>query len=232
MGGFAMSIRNAASLLIIGLALIALGFVYGRASWLLWWSGASFTAVGLAYARHSPDLFGKRADGTLTWWRAVLLWPYLLFAWTVWFLETRLSRDKPWHRIAPGLWLGRRVSGSELPPNVSLVVDLTAEFPEARSARTGRTYLCLPTLDGSVPDEGALQALVRAISAWPGEVYVHCALGRGRSALVVAAVLLARGVAPHLDEATRVMTEARPGVRLNRVQQAYLSKASFDLEGE
>lgn len=227
-----MSIRNATSLLLIGIAQSALGFVYGRVCWLLWWSGAGFFAVGCAYAWHRPSLFGKRVDGALIPWRVILLWPYLLFAWAIWFLETRLTRDAPWHQIAPGLWLGRRVDGPELPPNISLIVDLTSEFPEPASVRRGRTYLCLPTLDGSVPDDEKLQVLVQTIAAWPGEVYVHCALGRGSSALVVAAVLLAKGVAPHLDGATLMLTEARPGVKLNRNQLAYLQRTSFDVHGK
>ncbi len=227
-----MSIRNAASLLFIGIAQIALGFVYGRVCGLLWWSGAGFFTVGLAYARHAPSLFGKRADGTLTPWRVALLWPYLLFTWTVWLAETLLRRGAPWHQIATGLWLGWRVDGSELPPNISLVVDLTAEFPESKSACQGRTYLCLPTLDGSVTDDEKLQELVQTISAWPGDVYVHCALGRGRSALVVAAVLIAKGVAPHTDAATLMLTQARPGVKLNKLQQAFLRKTLFDVDGK
>lgn len=199
---------------------------------MLCWSGASFFAVGCAYARNGPGLFGKREDGTLRWDRVVLLWPYLLFAWTVWFLETRLTRDAPWHRIAPGLWLGRRVTGPGLPPDISLIVDLTSEFPEPESVRQGRTYLCLPTLDGSVPDDAKLRALVQTVSAWPGGVYVHCALGRGRSALVVAAVLLATGVVANFDDATRLLTKARSGVKLNRMQETYLRRASFYLDGE
>ena len=219
-----MTIRNAPALLLIGVAQIALGFLYRDAAWLLAWSGASFIAVALAYVRQRPEIFGKRPDGTLTPWHVVLLWPYLLFTWVAWFLGSRLSREAAGHLIAPGLWLGRRAFGREIPPDVSLIVDLTAEMPEPASARRGRTYLCLPTLDGSVPDRAKLRTLVETITAWPGGVYVHCALGRGRSALVVAAVLLARGVVPDFAGASQMLKKARPSVWMNAAQRAYMGR--------
>lgn len=217
-----MTVRNAPALLFLGLAQIALGWYYDHVSWLLWWSGADFVLVGLAYVWNRPQIFGKRPDGTLTGWRGALLFPYLLFAWVVWSLETRLRREVPFHEVAPGLWLWRRVPGRDLPPSVSLFVDLTSEFWEPASVRRGRTYLCLPTLDGATPEPQKLRELVQAVSVWPGEVYVHCALGRGRSALVVAAVLLAKGAASDLEDATQKLRQARAGVRLNPVQEAFL----------
>ena len=219
-----MTIRNAPALLLIGVAQIILGFFYHTVGWLLGWSGASFIAVSLAYVWQKPMIFGKRPDGTLTPWHVVLLWPYLLFTWVAWYLGSRLSREAPGHRIAPGLWLGRRASGREIPADVSLVVDMTAELPEPASVRRGRTYLCLPTLDGSVPDRAELRTLVETIAAWPGGVYVHCALGRGRSALVVAAVLLAKGIAPDFAGASQVLKKARPSVWMNAVQRAYMGR--------
>ena len=171
-----------------------------------------------------PEIFGKRPDGPLTVWCVALLWPYLLFTWVAWYLGSHISREAPGHLIAPGLWLGRRAYGRELPPDVSLIVDMTAELPEPASVRQGHTYLCLPTLDGSVPDRAKLRTLVETIATWPGGVYVHCALRRGRSALVVVAVLLARGVAPDFAEASRVLKDARPSVRMNAAQRAYMGR--------
>jgi protein-tyrosine phosphatase len=102
-------------------------------------------------------------------------------------------------------------------------VDLTAEFPEPRGVRTGRTYLCVPILDGAATDEQTLRELIDKIVAWPGGVYIHCAMGHGRSAMVAAAVLLARGLAVTAGEAEQSLRRGRPGVRLNRAQHALLT---------
>ena len=133
-----------------------------------------------------------------------------------------LTGEACWHEIIPGLFLGRRALGGELPAGVELIVDLTAEFPEPRIVRSTVDYRCLPTLDAFVPDLDRLRELVAEVAAFPGRVYVHCALGHGRSALVVAAVLLARGVAADPKTAVTMVRAARTSIRLNRVQLSSL----------
>jgi protein-tyrosine phosphatase len=65
---------------------------------------------------------------------------------------------------------------------------------------------------------------VDEIAAFPGRVYVHCAVGRGRSALVVAAVLLQRGVVKTPDEAREFLQAKRSVVRLNAEQRHFLAQ--------
>jgi protein-tyrosine phosphatase len=207
---------------LLGIELIALGVFLGGAGWLLCWPGGSFVLVGAAYAGLGPRVFGKRRDGSLAWWSAALL-PYLGLTWLVWHLQRRLSREPCCHAVAPGLWLGRRPYAHEVPPSVSLIVDLTAEFSEPGAVRVGRTYLCVPTLDSAATDEKTFRDLVETIAGWQGGVYVHCALGHGRSAAVAAAVLLARGLASTVREAEQMLRQARPGVRLKKAQRALLA---------
>jgi protein-tyrosine phosphatase len=211
---------------LLGIELIAAGIFLGGAGRLLCWPGASFLLVAAAYAGLGPRVFGKRRDGRLAWWAVVLLLPYLGLAWLVWYVQRSLSREPCCSPAAPGLWFGRRPYGHELPPGVSLVVDLTAEFPEPRGVRTGRTYLCAPILDGAATDEQTFRELIDKINAWPGGVYVHCAMGHGRSAMVAAAVLLARGLATTAGEAERLLRRVRSGVRLNRAQRVLLTAAA------
>jgi protein-tyrosine phosphatase len=209
---------------ILGLSFIVLAAELGGPGWLLVWPAVSFLAVGLAYAGLGPRVFGKRPDGTRAWWALGLLLPYLALSWFVWNVLRLLSKEACWHEVAPGIWLGRRALAHELPADVTLVVDLTAEFRAPRYMVPGRTYLCVPTLDASVPDEKTFRALIDRIVTWPGNVYIHCALGRGRSATVAAAVLMARGLAHDPWQAEELLRRARPGVRLLKSQRALLAR--------
>jgi protein-tyrosine phosphatase len=190
--------------------------------WVLLWPALCFLLVGTAYAGLGPRLFGKRSDGRMNFWAVILLLPYLLITWGTWHLLRLLSREDCWNEIAPGLFMGRRGYPSELPAGITLVVDLTCEFPEPRGICEGREYLCLPILDASSPDETALRGLIERIAAWSGTVYVHCAQGHGRSGLVMAAVLLARNLAPDAAEAVQQIKRVRPKVRLTKAQRELL----------
>jgi hypothetical protein len=191
--------------------------VRGLGWWLLW-PAVSFFLVGGAYAGLGPRIFGKRANGTLAWWATFSLLPYLALNWLVWYL-TRFTREACWNQVAAGLYLGRRAYSWELPTDVGLIVDLTAEFPEPAAVRRRRTYLSLPTLDDCPPDENAFRELVAKIVAYPASAYVHCALGHGRSATVMAAVLLAKGYVADIDAAEWLLRQARPGIRLKARQK-------------
>jgi protein-tyrosine phosphatase len=204
--------------------LAVVGVALGGPGWLLLWPALSFLVVAAAYAGLGPGLLGKRPDGRIAWWAAAPLLPYLIITWGLWRLLRSFSREPCCQEVAAGLWLGRRPLPEDLPPDIDLVVDLTAEFPEPRGVRDGRTYLCLPTLDTLAPDEGAFGELVRRVARWPGRAYVHCASGHGRSATVAAAVLIVRGLARDAKEAEALLRRVRPGVRLKKAQRELLAK--------
>jgi protein-tyrosine phosphatase len=210
------------ALLFIGGAQIVLGVQTGGFAWLLLWSGASFALVGAAYTARKPSVFGKRSDGSLPWPNVLLLLPFLFFTWGVWGLQTALTREPACHEIAPGLWIGRNPRWCGLPKNVRMVVDLAAEFGEPVHIRHGRTYICAPVLDGSTPGIEALCAVIERVNACAGPVYIHCALGHGRSGTLAAALLIARGHAKNAMEAEAMISTVRPGVRLHKGQRALL----------
>jgi protein-tyrosine phosphatase len=195
----------------------------GGAGWLLLWPAVNAAVLAAAYAGLGPGVCGKRADGRLAWWAVLVLFPYLALTWLVWHLQRLLSREDCFNEVAPGLWIGRRVLAHELPPGIALVVDLTAEFPEPRGVVRGRLYLCLPVLDTLAPPLTAIRELVAKAAAAPGPVLIHCAVGHGRSALVAAGVLLARGLAPDAQAAEAMIRRARPGVRLKAGQRRLLA---------
>jgi len=207
---------------IIGIAQFSLIPQAGAWGWLLIWSGFAWLLMGIAYATGRAELLGKRPDGTVNPLSLLLLLPYLLFAWVMWRFNTRAGKSIAYNEIQPGLWLGRRPAANDLPDGVTLIVDLTTEFAAPRSVLKNRQYLCVPSLDASIPKADAFIAAVEQIRRHDGGTLVHCALGRGRSAAVVAGVLIAKGVAANTEEAERMMKSLRPEVGLNAVQKQFL----------
>jgi protein-tyrosine phosphatase len=209
---------GAAFLCIAGLLGAVSSWVGGRA-WFLAWPAAALLLVGAGYLWLGSWVTGKRPDGTFRWHAALLLMPYLAAAELAWYAVRVLGQDEPWRELARGLYLGRRVQHWELPARVGLVLDMTAEFVEPLEVRSGRVYLCVPTLDGAPPDVEQLAQALAKVLPFQGNVYVHCAAGYGRSAMAMAVLLVGRGIARDLDHAIELMRRERARVRLRTSQR-------------
>jgi hypothetical protein len=192
------------------------------AGWLLLWPGITGAFLAAGYAGLGGAVCGKRADGRLAWWAMLLLLPYLGVVWLIWHFQRWLSTEDCCNEVAPGLWIGRRVFAREMPPGIALVVDLAAEFPEPRGVVRGWAYRSVPILDALAPPAPVLLNLVAEMAATPGPVFIHCAAGHGRSALVAAGVLLARELVPDAAQAMAMIRRARPAARLNAAQRRLL----------
>lgn len=194
---------------------------------LILWFGCSFITLGIAYAGVGAKIFGKKKNGQISKWSLALMLPYILLTWAVWHIQRFISKEDCCNEIAPEIWLGRKPYLNELPNNISLIVDLTAEFSEPSNVILGKTYICLPTLDTYVPNKCVFDELIKTISEWEGNVYIHCALGHGRSATVVAAVLIIKGLVNDLEEAEKLLKTARPGIKFSQIQRNLLKSLDF-----
>jgi hypothetical protein len=187
------------------------------------WCVLCFVWLGLAYAGLGPGLLLKRSDGRLTWLSRVPLAPYhLLNSFTLWLC--RFTREPLYDQIAPGLYLGRRLTASQASAlKVGAVLDLTAEFGECPLFLTPSTrYKLLPVLDTQALKVHQLAEAAEFIRAHlAGSVYVHCALGHGRSASAVAAYLLSQGKVS-VEEALELIGQHRPGIGVSPAQLASL----------
>jgi hypothetical protein len=207
----------------LGVVLIAAGPLFGGAAWALLWPGWSVLVVGLGYLGLGPRVLGKRPDGTLAPWVVAILLPYFAVAWVLWQLRSRAFGVPAFDEVGPGLYVGRRpLDRAEFPKDARCVVDLCAEFP--RAAPPELRYVCVPTLDTSVPSDAELASLLDAMAREEGPIFVHCAMGRGRSATIAAALLLRRGIATSAQDAVQRLAQVRRGVRLHAVQQAALER--------
>jgi hypothetical protein len=196
--------------------------VWGRV--LLSWLSLAFLGLALAYGLRAPRLLLKRRDGRLGAWSWLAFWPYHLGSHLSLALYRLSAREAPFHEIGPGLFLGSCLRPRDAlrlgQPGTVAVLDLTSEFTEIEAFRRSGRYCWLPVMDHTAPSRSELESAVRFILEHLGHppVFVHCAVGHGRSAMVVAAFLLSQGSAATPQAAVACLKSKRPGVRINTAQ--------------
>src|SRR6476659_4784677 len=101
-------------LLLLGLALVAIGCI--RGVWFLpfVWLGIDFVVLGIAHIKRAHNLFGKRHDGSLPLWSWIAFLPLLLYTFAVWRLSILLSREPAQNKVTDELVIGRRLLPHEV----------------------------------------------------------------------------------------------------------------------
>jgi protein-tyrosine phosphatase len=155
-----------------------------------------------------------------------LFWPYFCYNYAQLVAWRFLSREPAFAEVEPGLYWGRRLCWDERQRVADLeplaVLDLTAEYAEPEFMREQGEYLRLPILDMTPPRRQDFERALRFIREHlPRQnVYVHCALGHGRAAAILAAYLVQQGRCASVQEAEAWLRARRYGVRLTRAQRA------------
>jgi protein-tyrosine phosphatase len=217
-----MSPKYAVVFLMMAATMVVLASLHGGLALLWLWPAISFGVVAAGYAGLGPRVFGKRSDGSRALWAEVVLLPFLALVLLIYHLRRMIARGPCCQQVLPGLWLGRRPQPHEIPPDVELVVDLTAEMHEPRRIPAAREYVCFPILDATSPTLDEVRAILEAMNSCRGSVYLHCAAGHGRSATIAACVMIQRGQASTVEEAETHLRRIRPGVTLNRAQRSLI----------
>ena len=203
----------------------------GGWGWLLLWLAGSLAAQAAAYAGMGTVVFWKRR-GRLPWAVRILLAPYMICARIT--LHYYCRGLPPYAEVAPGVWIGRRLTipqaraASE--QGVTAALDLTAGFPETAPLRA-LTYCNIQLLPLTVPSLEQLGEAVRFMQqhAGSGIVYVHGALGYSRSVGVVAAYLMAAGIAKDAGEAVERVRAMVPQTLLDDVWMRRLDEFASTL---
>jgi len=127
------------------------------------------------------------------------------------------SRCRSWDEVTPRIWiggkLGSRFANKALCSGVASVLDLSAEFSEAKPFRK-INYRNIPVLDLTAPTQAQLAEMGEFIGnhSRNGAVYVHCKIGYSRSAAAVAAYLIMSEKANTAKEAFAIIRRVRPSV--------------------
>ncbi|MGI2199285.1 diacylglycerol kinase family protein [Shewanella baltica] len=191
------------------------------------WASLSLFLVGSAYWFNLASIFRKRQDGTIPWY---IRWGFIPF-----LLGCRLynhwarKRDSvpSMQKIDEQLYLGCRLFSADLEKikanKITAILDVTAEFDglDWSQFEDHIEYLNIPILDHSVPTSAQLNQAVnwlhRQVRA-NKQVLIHCAMGRGRSVLVLAAYLVCKDKQRNFAEVLQQIKQVRKTAGLNKWQ--------------
>ena len=199
---------------------------------LLLWPAISLGIVATAYFGLGPAIFCKN-DGRLHWSARLVLAPCLLGQ----QLSLRYYQrhcQPSWDRLAPEVWIGRALGDDEAAAAVRLgvtaVLDLTAEFSEAKPFRT-LIYRNIPILDLTAPSTVQLQKMATFIDheSHHGIVYIHCKIGYSRTAAAAAAYLLQTGKVSSVSEAIAFLRQVRSAIVVRPEVVSALSEFAHNL---
>jgi Dual specificity phosphatase, catalytic domain/PAP2 superfamily len=181
---------------------------------LLFWPAIALGIVAIAYFRAGPIVFHK-TEGKLPWSTWFVLAPCLVGQYLS--LLYYRSQCRLWDEVTPQIWiggkLGSRVAKKGLCSGIVSVLDLSAEFSEAKPFRK-INYRNIPVLDLTAPTQSQLVEMSKFIGTQSrhGAVYVHCKIGYSRSAAAVAAYLMMSGKVKTAEEAFAMIRRVRPSV--------------------
>ncbi len=213
-----------------GILFLILGMLLGWSAiqdggWLLMlWPAANCLIIGIAYVGRLPQLFGKRANGSMSPLTTFLLLPYLSYLWFLWHILRRVQTENAFDHLNDQLVIGRRLLFREMPSEIQNVIDLTCEFREPPQIPANFNYISFPILDASVARFSDLQSLIEKIDSLEGKSYIHCAQGHGRTGWVTAAILLSRHPEMSVEDAISQIRATRPALRCNREQMRSLNE--------
>lgn len=150
-------------------------------------------------------------------------WVFDKFYPAIRFTYERLQGHRWFDEIAPQVWVGgaptyERDQQFLIDNGITAVLDMRAERNGPTDFYTANdiSYHRVPVLDVMVPDTAQLSEAVEWVEGQIDDgrtVLVHCAKGRGRSAIVVAATLMRRHDLT-FDQARELMEGKRPLTKL------------------
>ncbi len=210
--------RSQLSVVFGSFSLMIMVFAFSTGFVALAWVSIAFGWVAISYALNGT--ITNKKNGTIFLGTRIILAPYFLLLYSIWFLQGLLGSEETYHRLVPiEVYLGRYTT--DIPDDVTLLVDLTSEF----ETQTGNfESISVPSLDAVGPGVDELDWVVNKIIENEGMTYLHCASGHGRSGLVAASLLIAERVVETGPEAIAYLKEIRRGVGLSRAQERTLEK--------
>ncbi|WP_434939595.1 diacylglycerol kinase family protein [Shewanella sp. HL-SH8] len=214
-------------------ALLCVLFNSPWAKFFIGWLALSLGLVSFAYWFNAGGVFRKKQNGSIPWYISWGFVPFLLGCQVYNAWARKHDKVPAIQKIEDQLYLACRLFPSDIEylktQGVDAILDVTAEFDALDGTLLAEDidYLNVPVLDHSVPSEAQLNQAINWLNNQVRngkKVVVHCALGRGRSVLVLASYLACRDSKSNLEDVLHSINEIRHTARLNKWQFTKVSQ--------
>lgn len=201
------------------------------------WSAISLLLVSAAYAFNLAMIFRKRRNGRIPLYIKLFFVPFLLGAQLINIRQRHKDKVPALQQVEKNLYLACRLMRADIESlkaeGVRAVLDVTCEFDGLDWSLQGEDfdYLNIPVLDHAVPSHAQLNQAIRWIHRQVTQnrpVVVHCALGRGRSVMVMAAYMLSKNPSVDIEDVLEKIRHRRETAQLNARQLRVLQKRHQD----
>ncbi|WP_372943779.1 diacylglycerol kinase family protein [Shewanella sp.] len=193
------------------------------------WVALSLGLVSSAYWFNSAGVFRKSQDGSIPWYISWSFVPFLMGcqAYNAW--ARKHDKVPAIQQIDKQLYLACRLFPNDVEQlkreKIGAILDVTAEFDALEWTLVDENieYLNIPVLDHSEPTVAQVNQAVNWLHNQVrkgNNVVVHCALGRGRSVLMLAAYLVCRDKQRQFSDVLKSINDIRQTARLNKWQLA------------
>lgn len=209
---------------IVSVLLTVASVLYGGWYSLCLWPAVSFGMVAAGYLFAGPRVYGKSESGILSFFSVILLLPFLVYLWCVWYGVRLVKTESAYNQLTDNIYIGRRLLAREFPEFIDHVIDLTCEFTEPKPLRNA-DYHAMQILDGYVPNSQQFKTWIAKAATLDGKIYIHCAEGHARTGLFAAALLVRLGYSQSAEDALKLVNSKRPQVRLGSHQLQALTSA-------
>jgi protein-tyrosine phosphatase len=209
--------------------LVLTAVIFRPWGFLLCWPAIAVGIVAVAYFGAGAVVFHK-TDGRLPWSTRFVLAPCLVGQYLS--LLYYRTQCRPYDKVTPEIWIGGKLGNHSakeaLRSGVVSVLDLSAEFSEAKAFRK-IDYQNIPVLDLTAPTQAQLMQMSEFIGdhSRTGAVYVHCKIGYSRSAAAIAAYLITSGKVKDAEQAFTMIRRVRPSVVIRREVLSALSEFEY-----
>jgi protein-tyrosine phosphatase len=138
------------------------------------------------------------------------------------------------NKIINNIWLGVSISNYDLLSQLGIryVIDVRGEYNDdvTELSKLGIGYFKISIPDWQAPRSDQIALFLKLINLLgKDDIYIHCAVGKGRSASLVVIYLIEFGYAKTIEEASQIIKDAGNIIQLDEQQ---MNKVNFYIKNK